>query len=154
MVDDDSAVRDFKSQRLQHLGHSVSVCDDVVCALENVEAHPARHDLILTEQTMPGLGGLELAEQLHEAGCTVPTVIMSGHSPKLTPEALQAAGVDHRQAEPFGVESEPSLGPDTSGRKRPMRLLPSSHRFSSYGFPTSHGRSEAHLCLWLKQLRD
>jgi signal transduction histidine kinase/CheY-like chemotaxis protein len=45
-------------------------------------------DLIVTDQTMPHLTGLELARRLRASGHTIPILLVSGYSAELTPAAV------------------------------------------------------------------
>ncbi|MFQ5558291.1 MAG: M20/M25/M40 family metallo-hydrolase, partial [Acidimicrobiales bacterium] len=52
-------------------------------------------DAVISDQTMPGLTGLELAARLTGDGAAIPVILCSGHSDYVDPERLAAAGVEH-----------------------------------------------------------
>lgn len=104
IVDDDPDVREADALRLRRLGHEATVCADPARALESIATHPHRYHLILTDQVMPDITGLDLARKLRKQGSTTPIVIMSGYSADLTVENLEAAGVQATLRKPFGTD--------------------------------------------------
>ena len=49
-------------------------------ALERVRRAPVDFDVVVTDQTMPDLTGLELARQLYEVRRDLPIVLLSGNA--------------------------------------------------------------------------
>ena len=66
VVEDHPASRQILSLQLQALGIAVSVCDNANAALEM--AHKDHFDLLLTDQSIPGMEGSELARCLRSTG--------------------------------------------------------------------------------------
>jgi diguanylate cyclase (GGDEF)-like protein len=62
VVDDDANNRDMLSRRLVRRGYSVEVAESGQEALEKIEA--AQYDLVLLDQMMPGMSGLDLLRLL------------------------------------------------------------------------------------------
>jgi diguanylate cyclase (GGDEF)-like protein len=62
IVGDDHEDRDLLSHRLSGRGYSVDIADDGIDALAKI--HAAQYDLILLEQIMPGMSGLDLLRLL------------------------------------------------------------------------------------------
>ena len=62
VVDDDSNNRDMLSRRLTRRGYTVDVAEDGPTALEKISR--AHYDLVLLDQMMPGMGGLDLLRLL------------------------------------------------------------------------------------------
>jgi diguanylate cyclase (GGDEF)-like protein len=62
VVDDDANNRDMLSRRLVRRGYSVEVAESGQEALEKIEA--AHYDLVLLDQMMPGMSGLDLLRLL------------------------------------------------------------------------------------------
>ena len=62
MVDDDANNRDMLSRHLVRRGYSVEVAESGQEALEKIEA--AHYDLVLLDQMMPGMSGLDLLRLL------------------------------------------------------------------------------------------
>jgi len=62
VVDDDANNRDMLSRRLMRRGYSVDVAEDAAGALDKIAL--AHYDLVLLDQMMPGMSGLDLLQLL------------------------------------------------------------------------------------------
>jgi diguanylate cyclase (GGDEF)-like protein len=62
VVDDDANNRDILSRRLMRRGYAVDVAEDASAALEKISR--AHYDLVLLDQMMPGMSGLDLLHLL------------------------------------------------------------------------------------------
>jgi len=99
IVDDDPAIR-FAMQALMD---SVNVQHEIYGSgdefLEKVEEH--RPGCLVLDIRMPGLGGLELQEELISRGSTLPIIFITGHGDvPMAVEAMQKGAVDFIQ-KPF-----------------------------------------------------
>ena len=66
VVEDHPASRQIISLQLQALGIQVTVCDNAITALNMVTEN--NFDLLITDQSMPGMQGSELAEKIRALG--------------------------------------------------------------------------------------
>ena len=66
VVEDHPASRQILSLQLEALGINTCVCENAVVALELLKDH--HFDLMLTDQSMPGMQGSELAQQIRSLG--------------------------------------------------------------------------------------
>ena len=66
VVEDHPASRQILSLQLEALGINTCVCENAACALELIKDH--HFDLMLTDQSMPGMQGSELAKQIRSLG--------------------------------------------------------------------------------------
>ncbi|MEW5721836.1 MAG: response regulator [Thermodesulfobacteriota bacterium] len=94
VVDDEPAVVDFLKQMLEELGYRVTARTGSLEALATFENRPEEFDLLLTDQTMPKLTGLELARKIKAHRPDLPVILCTGFSEQITPEKAEAAGVD------------------------------------------------------------
>jgi PAS domain S-box-containing protein len=78
LVEDNTAVRKSMAKLLGSLGYQVSLAEDGRDALDQLEAG-LTVELVLTDLTMPRIGGAELAALLAERAPTLPVVFMSGN---------------------------------------------------------------------------
>jgi two-component system, NtrC family, nitrogen regulation response regulator NtrX len=78
LVDDDPSTLASLSRAFRLAGHEATVCDNAPRALELLRAET--FDLILSDVVMPGKGGLELLEDLKQAGVKTPIVLISGQA--------------------------------------------------------------------------
>ncbi len=77
VVDDEEAMREVLSLRLEGWGHEVSTSPDGEDAARRVERAPV--DLVLTDVVMPGLSGLELLRRLRRVAPGLPVVLITAH---------------------------------------------------------------------------
>ena len=66
VVEDHPASRQILSLQLEALGINTCVCENAALALELLKDH--HFDLLLTDQSMPGMQGSELAKQIRSQG--------------------------------------------------------------------------------------
>ena len=78
LVDDDQIIRDVLSALLEKGGYSVVAVASGEVALE--KAQKEFYDHIITDLSMPGMGGLELIENLNSLGVQTIITVISGHS--------------------------------------------------------------------------
>ena len=64
-----------------------------VDAKEAFTAEPQRYDLVLTDQTMPRLTGLELARQIRGTRPGTPVILYTGYGEEISDAQLASAGV-------------------------------------------------------------
>jgi DNA-binding NtrC family response regulator len=78
LVDDDPNTLASLSRAFRLAGHEATVCDNAARAIELLRTEP--FDLILSDVVMPGKSGLELLEDLKNAGVKTPIVLISGQA--------------------------------------------------------------------------
>jgi PAS domain S-box-containing protein len=80
LVEDEDAVRALASRTLRSLGYTVLEAADGAAALEAIERHGhAVLHLLLTDITMPHIGGGSLADRLVQQYPSLAVIFMSGH---------------------------------------------------------------------------
>jgi CheY-like chemotaxis protein len=79
VADDDEAIRDLISTALAGAGFEVKAASDGQLAWEAL-VHE-RYDLLVTDNEMPHLPGIELIERIRDRGISVPIIIASGSFP-------------------------------------------------------------------------
>jgi CheY-like chemotaxis protein len=77
-ADDDANVRTIVQRVLGQAGHEVSTCDDGAELVNEVRTH--HPDVVVTDNEMPVMTGLEAVRTLHEDPATadIPAVLASG----------------------------------------------------------------------------
>ncbi|MGE7136894.1 response regulator [Luteibacter sp. NPDC031894] len=83
-VDDDSLVRETLCAMLEDMGHVVVQAESGKHALVAFET-PGKFDLLLTDFSMPGMTGAELAEALRQLQPDLPIVVATGYAEALSP---------------------------------------------------------------------
>lgn len=98
LVDDEGVVRHPVAEGLRRFGHAVTEADSGEAA-RSILADPARPvDLLITDFSMPGIDGLELARLARELRPALPILLMSGRE-DLPAEGVQR--VDRMLVKPF-----------------------------------------------------
>jgi PAS domain S-box-containing protein len=80
VVEDQEDVRDILTQMLERLGFNAHACDNGLEALAVLREEPDYFDLIVTDQNMPTMTGLELVQQVHLNNAGMPFILVSGYS--------------------------------------------------------------------------
>jgi PAS domain S-box-containing protein len=93
LVDDEESVLGFMRQLLESWGLQVVSVRHPDDALHWIESEPDRFDLVLTDQTMPGMTGTDLARELIRLRPGLPVLLYSGHSELLRMAPTDAAGI-------------------------------------------------------------
>jgi CheY-like chemotaxis protein len=78
-VDDDNLVLTTMSAQLEDLGHRVTAVSSAEQALQMLE-QGGRFDLLITDHSMPGMTGSQLAEMLRENLPEMPVVVATGYA--------------------------------------------------------------------------
>ena len=92
IVDDEPEVCVYVALALKRLGFESSATTDPQQALDTLLGDPTRFRLLLTDQRMPALSGLELIKRVWAAHPEFPVVLMSGYGWGIDPSVLQGVG--------------------------------------------------------------
>lgn len=101
LVDDEEMIAGMAARMLRRLGYEVTAQTDARAALECFRANPQAFDLILSDYTMPGMTGIDLAEAVLRDRPGMPIIVCTGHSEALTKEIARAAGVSDLALKPL-----------------------------------------------------
>ncbi len=92
VVDDEQLLCAFFSEMFGMTGYQVAAYTDPFAALAAFELNPYAFDLVLTDQTMPGLTGKELVAKLRTYRSDLPIVMCTGYSEHLDESKAAALG--------------------------------------------------------------
>jgi signal transduction histidine kinase/CheY-like chemotaxis protein len=105
LVEDEAPVRESVRRLLEGNGYTVIEAQDAAEALRLFDQSSTEIDLVLTDLTMPGMGGYELVEHLRARNPALRVVFMSGYAER-PPASNQAPLKDTGYVEkPFSVET-------------------------------------------------
>ena len=93
IVDDDVAIGVMLSEFLTAKGYISRVYSDALEARRNLLADLHQIDLVVTDQTMPGLTGLELARELLRHRADLPILLCTGYSNEVDEKVALDAGI-------------------------------------------------------------
>jgi DNA-binding response OmpR family regulator len=80
VVDDDEDIRQINAEVLAHSGYHVDAAEDGAAAWDALQRAP--YDLLVTDNDMPKVSGVELIHKLHAAHLTLPVILATGTLPK------------------------------------------------------------------------
>ena len=86
VVDDDELIREMEVRILNQLGYNVLQAEGPAQAMRLAAATPTIH-LLLTDFSMPGADGLQLAAQFHAVHPHIPVLMVSGSLPVINSRA-------------------------------------------------------------------
>ncbi|MCU7933842.1 MAG: PAS domain S-box protein [Candidatus Thiodiazotropha sp. (ex Dulcina madagascariensis)] len=89
VVDDETQIQTYLDELLSNSGAEVDCCGTGVQALGRIAQASEAYDLVVSDQSMPGMSGAEFVQALRAMGCEVPVVLCSGYSKVITPQLLQ-----------------------------------------------------------------
>ncbi|MGY4475067.1 ATP-binding protein [Bradyrhizobium sp. USDA 3364] len=101
IVEDNAEVGKFAADTLTQLGCTCVLVDNATHALEELAVDPSRFDLVFTDVVMPGMSGIELAEEIRRQGLDLPIVLASGYSQVLS---QQGSGGFELLQKPYSAE--------------------------------------------------
>ena len=93
IVDDEIAVMKMSAQLLTRLGYEVVAENDSRSALMTFQGDPDGFDLIVTDQTMPGMTGEVLIQEVRAVRADIPVIVCTGFSSGSTMGRIEDLGV-------------------------------------------------------------
>jgi PAS domain S-box-containing protein len=104
VVDDEEIVGSCTKLALEGKGYKAVHYSSAAECLSALGLGREAFDLLLTDQTMPGMQGVDLAAEIRKRYPDLPVVIMSGYFSKISSEALSELGRVELLAKPFTTE--------------------------------------------------
>jgi len=92
LVEDEPSVGKVMARGLERMGFHTELLGDPGEALAVVTATPRLFDVVITDLTMPGMNGVELARQLLAVRADLPVILYSGDTTAVV-ESARAAGI-------------------------------------------------------------
>lgn len=104
LVDDETDLVEVGKALLERLGYRVVACGDSSQALEIFRAAPDTFDLVITDQTMPHMTGVELAGKLFGIRPHMPIILVTGFSEVIAPAEAHKLGIREFLMKPLITE--------------------------------------------------
>ncbi|MHC1742886.1 MAG: PAS domain S-box protein [Syntrophobacteraceae bacterium] len=101
MVDDERMIVDLAARILGQLGYSVTAMTNPHDALDLFRKQPLDFDLIVTDYTMPGLTGIDLASEVLKTSPRMPIILCTGFSDRISNEAARSEGIVEMAIKPL-----------------------------------------------------
>jgi DNA-binding response OmpR family regulator len=81
VVEDDSGLLRLNTEILKRSGYDVDTAEDGAAAWDTLQLN--NYDLMITDNKMPKLSGVELLKKLQAAGVVLPVIMATGESPEM-----------------------------------------------------------------------
>ncbi|MBI3991916.1 MAG: PAS domain S-box protein [Candidatus Lambdaproteobacteria bacterium] len=124
VVDDEEPIVALYSRVLPRWGYAAVGTTSSAEALRWFQAEPGRFDLVITDQSMPGLNGNELTAELRALRPDVPVILCTGYSDTMTPERARELGIDALLHKPVAPEEMGRVVREVMDRAARLRAGP------------------------------
>ena len=116
-VDDEKMLAEIGKAMLERFGYRVSLETSGIEALATFRRQPDAFDLVITDQTMPGMTGVEMIQRMRQIRPDLPIILCTGYSSLLTEEKVKSLGVGGLALKPLTKEVLISLIREALGYK-------------------------------------
>ncbi len=93
LVDDEPSLIEAIKAMLQSHGYNCMTFTHSPSAIQAYSDNPSAFDMILTDQTMPELTGVDLITMMRKVNRDMPAIIMTGYSDSINPEQAEKLGI-------------------------------------------------------------
>lgn len=94
-VDDEISIAEMGKAMLSGLGYRVMARTKPLEALEEFRSQPEDFDLLITDQTMPKMSGLQLVQEMRKIRPELPVILCTGYSAAIGEDSAGGMGVRH-----------------------------------------------------------
>ncbi|WP_051309895.1 hybrid sensor histidine kinase/response regulator [Desulfogranum japonicum] len=102
-VDDEEEIVVMRTRMLEYLGYKVIAAHSGDEAISCFERGEEEINVLITDQTMPRMTGLQLAEKVRKRLPYLPIILCSGYSDAISPEEIERIGIDRFIAKPVDM---------------------------------------------------
>ncbi|HUH66926.1 MAG TPA: PAS domain S-box protein [Syntrophales bacterium] len=102
-VDDEEPLVNLGKDMLESLGYSVTTETNSLKALAVFKARPDAFDLVVTDVTMPGMTGIQLAREMMTIRPDIPIILCTGFSELINEKKAKEMGIREFVMKPFVV---------------------------------------------------
>jgi len=103
LVDDEEEISSLTSEALRRYGYEVTAFTNSVHALTAFIQAPQKYDIVVSDQTMPGLTGVELVQRIKQFREDIPAVLCTGYSDAVDAEHAAMMGTDEFLMKPISA---------------------------------------------------
>ncbi|MDW7772441.1 MAG: response regulator [Desulfobulbaceae bacterium] len=103
-VDDEEDILRMSTRMLEYLGYTVYSAISAEKAFAMLTREDVEVDLIITDYSMPGITGVQLARKLLEAGINTPVILCSGFSDSVILEQTARRGIRKFMSKPLDMK--------------------------------------------------
>lgn len=92
-VDDEEALVTLGADLLGEVGYAVTCACSGHQALDLFRQQSGQFDLVVTDESMPGMTGIELAQRLYHLAPELPVILCSGHLLTMAEEGISRTNI-------------------------------------------------------------
>ena len=92
-IDDEAMLADMGKDMLERMGYRVTAKTNSLDALTTFQNQPETFDLVITDQTMPGITGVDLSRRILQTQPDMPIILCTGYSSQTSEEEAQTLGI-------------------------------------------------------------
>ncbi len=108
-IDDEKMLAKMGKSMLERLGYRVTARTNSLEALNDFLDDPDRFDLVVTDQTMPGMTGADLARRMLRLRPEMPIILCTGYSNLITEDKAKSIGIKGFATKPLSMKSLTAL---------------------------------------------
>ncbi len=103
-IDDEELLAEMGQDMLERLGYHVTVRHNSIEALTTFQNTPHEFDLVITDQTMPDMTGVDLARRMLQIRPDIPIILCTGYSNLIDENSAKAIGIREFTLKPVTKE--------------------------------------------------
>ena len=92
-IDDEDILVEMGKIMLERLGYKVTTRTNSIEALAHFQNSPDQYDAVITDQTMPGMTGFDLARRMLQIRPDLPIILCTGYSNLVDEEQAKMIGI-------------------------------------------------------------
>ena len=103
IVDDEAYFLEVVGESLKLLGYQVTASQSSVKTLKTFRDDPDGYDLLITDQTMPEMTGVQLSLEVRKIRNTIPIILCTGYSELVTEQSASYYGITDYLMKPVNI---------------------------------------------------
>jgi PAS domain S-box-containing protein len=104
VVDDEKPIVALLEEYLENKGLKITAMTDSLQAKDFIIKNHSHLDMIISDQTMPSITGIELADILREKNSEIPFILISGYSNVINKNKIDASGITTLLKKPLDLD--------------------------------------------------
>ncbi len=100
-IDDEESLARMAKIMLERVGYQVTAKTNSIEALDFFKTQPDQFDLVITDQTMPGMTGTEISQEFLKIRPDIPIILCTGYSSLISKDKAEAIGIADFALKPF-----------------------------------------------------
>jgi CheY-like chemotaxis protein len=93
LIDDEEILAEMGKTMLERLGYFVTVRRNSLEALDTFQSQPDQFDLVITDQTMPSMTGIDMARRMLQIRPGMPIILCTGYSSLISEDKAKSYGI-------------------------------------------------------------